>query len=278
MIKGIDVSSYQSEAYSLTGMDFVIVKATESTNYVNPKHAAQVKRARDNGRVVGHYHFAHGTDIAAQVDYFVKHAGAEPDEFLALDWETPDMSSAEKDAFLKALKARAGGRKVILYCNQSYATTRDASGYHADGLWVAQYNGKPGHPSISGAWLIHQYTSSPVDTNVANFASRAAMATWAKPKLVPAKLPMIDTSNVHDAFLFYPKRSAVSAVKIVQKALAAEKLYPADEVDGLPGAKTKTAFRKYQVRIGYNGSNVNGIPGKVSLTRLGAAHGFTLTP
>jgi hypothetical protein len=120
--------------------------------------------------------------MKAQVDYFLKNAKAQSDEFLALDWEDPKVSCAEKDKFLKYLKSKAGGRKVILYCNVDYWKNRDSTSYAADGLWIAGYNGKPGKPDIEADWLIHQYTSTPVDTNVAQFASRAAMAKWAGAK------------------------------------------------------------------------------------------------
>ncbi|MEU9208563.1 glycoside hydrolase family 25 protein [Streptomyces sp. NPDC048415] len=179
-IKGIDVSNYQSATYDLTGHDFVFVKATQSTNYVNPKHADQVKRARDNGRVTGHYHYLTATaSTTAQMDYFLTHAAPRPGEILAVDWEEAGVSCAEKDAAIKYLRGKAGGRKVLLYCSQSYWTGRDTTGYAGDGLWVAQYNGKPGQPSIKASWLLHQYTDSPVDTSVAAFASRAEMAAWA---------------------------------------------------------------------------------------------------
>ncbi|RSO40591.1 muramidase, partial [Streptomyces sp. WAC 06725] len=34
-------------------------------------------------------------------------------------------------------------------------------------------------PRIKDKWLIHQYTSQPVDKNVAQFASRDALNKWA---------------------------------------------------------------------------------------------------
>lgn len=48
-VKGIDVSAYQSADFPTSGLAFVIVKATEGTGYVNPRHAAQVTRARAAG-------------------------------------------------------------------------------------------------------------------------------------------------------------------------------------------------------------------------------------
>ncbi|MFK0296676.1 GH25 family lysozyme, partial [Streptomyces sp. NPDC090442] len=56
-VRGVDVSSYQSAAYSTTGLDFAFIKATEGTSYINPRQSAQAAQARRNGLVVGFYHF-----------------------------------------------------------------------------------------------------------------------------------------------------------------------------------------------------------------------------
>ncbi|MFK0297339.1 GH25 family lysozyme, partial [Streptomyces sp. NPDC090442] len=56
-VRGIDVSSYQPSTYNTNGRDFVFVKATEGTSYINPRQSAQAAQARRNGLVVGFYHF-----------------------------------------------------------------------------------------------------------------------------------------------------------------------------------------------------------------------------
>jgi hypothetical protein len=178
-IRGIDISNYQSSTYALDGYDFVIVKATEGTSYLNPKHDAQVARARSHDRVVGHYHYlSPSSGITDQMDYFLAHADARRDEFLAVDWEETGVSSAEKDRALRYLRGKAGGRKVLLYCNVDFWLNHDTSSFAADGLWIAHYT-TPGRPGVTADWLIHQFTSDPIDTNVAEFPSRAAMAAWA---------------------------------------------------------------------------------------------------
>ncbi|MFI1767534.1 glycoside hydrolase family 25 protein [Streptomyces sp. NPDC020800] len=199
-IKGIDVSNYQSATYDLSGADFVFVKATQSTDYTNPKHADQVARARANSRVVGHYHYLTATpSMTAQMDFFLSHAAPKAGEVLAVDWEEAGVSCAEKDEAIKYLRGKAGGRRVLLYCSQSYWTGRDTTSYTGDGLWVAQYNGKPGQPSITAPWLLHQYTDSPVDTSVATFASRAEMAAWAAGEDLDVALTDDDVKKVADA-------------------------------------------------------------------------------
>jgi GH25 family lysozyme M1 (1,4-beta-N-acetylmuramidase) len=179
-IRGIDVSSYQSSTYALDGVDFVIVKATEGTSYRNPKHSAQIARAREHNRVVGHYHYlSSGSGIASQITYFLDHIDARRGELLALDWEDPGVTSDDKDEAINRLKEQASGHRILLYCNVDFWKNRNTSPKRGDGLWIAHYNGKPGEPGITSEWLLHQYTSDPVDTSVAAFGSRAEMAEWA---------------------------------------------------------------------------------------------------
>lgn len=178
-IKGVDVSSYQSaDSYPLDGYDFVVVKATESTTYTNPKHGAQVKRARDAGRVVGHYHFVRPGSMSAQVDYFLRQAKPQPGEFLVLDWEDAGVSDKAKNEFLRLCKSRSG-RKTLLYCNVDFWLNKDKNSECGDGLWIAHYGVSAGNPGVQHPWLLHQYTDDPIDKNVARFSSRSAMRKWA---------------------------------------------------------------------------------------------------
>ncbi|WP_369383951.1 N-acetylmuramoyl-L-alanine amidase [Streptomyces sp. cg36] len=65
-------------------------------------------------------------------------------------------------------------------------------------------------------------------------------------------------------------------VLVVEQALQAEGLLDGAWVDGSFGTRTVTAYAALQRRYGYSGSDADGIPGKTSLIRLGAAHGFTV--
>jgi hypothetical protein len=184
VIKGIDVSDYQGTGFSTSGLSFVIVKATEGRSYVNPKQSAQAKRARDAGCVVGFYHFLWPGNIQAQAEYFVSKCASKEGDLLFVDWENTSSgtraSGAEKDAFLRAVKKlRGSSHRVGLYCNRDFWLNHDTTSYAADALWIADYNGKPGSPGIKAHWLFHQYTSSPLDTNVGRFADRSALRTWA---------------------------------------------------------------------------------------------------
>jgi hypothetical protein len=63
-------------------------------------------------------------------------------------------------------------------------------------------------------------------------------------------------------------------VLLVEKALQAEKLLTANLVDGSYGTSTIAAYKKWQQSLGYEGKDADGIPGQVSLTKLGHKHGW----
>jgi GH25 family lysozyme M1 (1,4-beta-N-acetylmuramidase) len=183
MLRGIDVSSHQSSTYSTDGLSFVFVKATEGRTYTNPKLAAQTKRARDAGLVVGFYHFLWPGNLTAQAEYFVSKAPERAGDILAVDWETTSdgthATNAEKDSFIRKVKALRPNCRVVLYCNRHFWLTIDNTSYAGDGLWIADYV-TAGKPRIKAKWRFHQYTDDPLDKNVGAFSSMAALREWAE--------------------------------------------------------------------------------------------------
>ncbi|MFE7854577.1 glycoside hydrolase family 25 protein [Streptomyces sp. NPDC057403] len=182
MLHGIDVSAFQSASYGTDGLSFAFVKATEGRSYVNPRLAAQTKTARDAGLVVGFYHFLWPGDLQAQAEYFVSHAPERAGDILAVDWETTSSgthaSNAEKDSFIRKVKALRPHHRVILYANRNFWLDIDRTSYAGDGLWIADYV-TAGKPRIKAKWRFHQYSSEPHDKDVADFASKAALKEWA---------------------------------------------------------------------------------------------------
>jgi hypothetical protein len=197
--KLIDIASYQPEAFSTAGIDGVFVKATESTGYVNPRYAAQIAHARAAKLVVGHYHFLHHGSASAEAAYFVHHADVRPGEIIACDWEYASSTQADRDAWMKAVKAAFPHNRVILYCNKSFWRNRDTESYAGDGLWIADPDSPAGKPGISAPWVFHQYSEAGgVDHDVANFDSPAALRSWASGGAVvniPATPPATTTKG-----------------------------------------------------------------------------------
>ncbi|MGW2895217.1 glycoside hydrolase family 25 protein [Streptomyces sp. NPDC001212] len=183
MLQGIDVSAYQSSTYGTSGLSFVFIKATEGRSYVNSKLNAQTKHGRDAGLVVGFYHFLWPGNITAQAEYFVSNAPEKAGDVLAVDWETTGegthASNAEKDAFIRKVKALRPHNRVVLYTNRDFWLNIDTTSYAGDGLWIADYVAA-GQPRIKAKWIFHQYTDDPVDKDVANFSGKAALSEWAQ--------------------------------------------------------------------------------------------------
>jgi hypothetical protein len=180
-VYGQDWASYQSSRPSTKGLDFVFVKATEGTGYVNPRMISQASHARAAGCVVGFYHFLRPGNIRGQARFFVEKAASLHGDPLWADWEDPGVSCHDKDTFIREVqRLRGDTHRVGLYCNTNYWWTRDTTSFCGDALWIATYNGRPGHPGIRNEWKFHQYTSTPVDKNYGAFRDRAALRAWAE--------------------------------------------------------------------------------------------------
>ncbi|WP_411144372.1 GH25 family lysozyme [Streptomyces sp. x-80] len=197
------------------------------------------------------------------------------------------MSCAQKDAFLAEVKRLRGStHRVGLYCNLDYWKNRDHTSNAGDALWIADYV-TAGRPRITAQWLFHQHTDRPLDTNVGQFADRAALWKWASggagtPPGGGTGRPTVSLAHVVAAARTDPPAAEGhityrDEVLRVEQALAAEGLLASTYVDGSFGAKTVAAFAALQRRYGYSGRDADGIPGVTSLTRLGTAHGFTTT-
>lgn len=283
MISGIDVAGYQATAYSTSGQAFVFVKATEGTSFINSKHDAQVATGRAHGLVVGHYHFQRPGSPAEQAAYFLQHARPHAGDVLACDWEDTRVPGADKDAFIRAVKAAQPGLRTLLYANRDFWLHRDSTSYCGDGLWIADPSAPAGHPRVDHPWLFHQYSDEGgVDHNVGNFANPKALHDWAGVAPKPAAKLRVDLSNAVAAAKADPRarqghQTHPADVRLIEAALKAEHLLAAEYAsDGSFGSKTVAAYAAWQRRCGYAGSDADGIPGKASLVRLGQRHGFTV--
>ncbi|MGS2645756.1 peptidoglycan-binding domain-containing protein [Streptosporangium sp. LJ11] len=90
-------------------------------------------------------------------------------------------------------------------------------------------------------------------------------------------LPSVNMEATVKAAQIDPRRpdetltpGAKAGVLLVERALRDRRLLDAKWVDGYFGTTTVTAFAKYQKSLGFTGLAANGLPGKASLTRLGA--------
>jgi hypothetical protein len=110
-----------------------------------------------------------------------------------------------------------------------------------------------------------------------------ATATQPTPPPPPRK-PVVYLSKLVAAARSNPAAAGnpvtYSGVKTVETALVDEGLLAKKYSDGHYGTVTKDAMSAWQERCGYRGRKpgqpADGIPGKTTLTKLGAKHGFTV--
>ena len=170
---GIDISSHQAGLnVAALWADFVIVKATEDGDYVNPYVVSQANATLGASKRLGFYHFARPGDAAAQARYFVSAVGSlRGKATLWLDWEANAVEQGPGWAktFLDTVRSLTGATPGI-YMNGSAVNGYDWSAvasqyplWYAGGPDYSDYGtsySDPAVPNVSywGAPLIHQYT------------------------------------------------------------------------------------------------------------------------
>lgn len=99
-LKGIDVSSWNGSPFNakteagFKASDFVIVKATEGTGYVNPACDYAVQRTLKAGKLMGYYHYANGGNAKKEAAFFYSNTkGYTKKGIPVLDWEQGSNSA-----------------------------------------------------------------------------------------------------------------------------------------------------------------------------------------
>lgn len=283
MINGIDVSSYQPANFPTAGNGFVFVKATEGQHYVNPEWVAQVAHGRSAGLLVGHYHFARPGSWKADADHFLATVGPhlQRGELLAYDWEVSGIPTADKDAWIRYVQAKAPGHKTLLYTDLDMWKTVDTSSFAGDGLWIADPDAPAGQPKVKDPWRVHQYSDAGgLDRDVAAFASVADLHAWAG-TAVPPSLPDVSLSKIIEAAKTDPHaaqghKTYAAGTNLVEAALEKLKYLAKGRYagDGSYGTVTVDAYRAFQHwyseqhHLGWTAAECDGIPGRTSLGAL----------
>lgn len=161
-LNGVDIASYQSSINpaKLTTTDFVIVKFTQGTTYLNPYAGRQYSVAKAAGKLLGAYHYGTGKSATAEAQYFVNHLGNRIKEcVLALDWEGNQNSvfGTGKDVawckeFLDEVY-RLTGIRPLIYMSKSVCRKYNWSSVAAEyPLWCAQYKSNSTTDYQSNPW------------------------------------------------------------------------------------------------------------------------------
>lgn len=88
-MNGIDISSHQTGIdLSKVPCDFVIIKATQGTSYVNPDFKRAIDQAISLGKCVGVYHYIDGQGASAEMEHFINTVKPYLKNAIpCLDWE-----------------------------------------------------------------------------------------------------------------------------------------------------------------------------------------------
>jgi GH25 family lysozyme M1 (1,4-beta-N-acetylmuramidase) len=185
-VGGLDISSHDHGKFDVhwptevaVGSQFVYVKATEGTTYVNPHFTADYTAAKAARRYVGAYVYARpdSGDPVGQADFFLTHAQFAKDTqtlvpFVDLEWPweglpvgacynlTTDQMRAWIHAFIGRIES-AIGRKPMIYTNTNWwnPCTGDDTSFGDYPLDIAGYTKAP--PPLPAGWTsftLWQYT------------------------------------------------------------------------------------------------------------------------
>ena len=211
-MQGLDCASYQAGIDpSKVQADFIIVKSTQGTTYVNPDFRRLAEATLAAGKALGIYHYASGGNATDEANHMLDVAGGYIGRAIfCLDWEgvqnklfESGQDSAWIDEFCSVIEGRVGS-SCLVYISKSVM-------HYADGhkLWVAQYanmnrTGYQDNPWNEGAYgcAIRQYTSTgrldgwdgDLDLDKA-YMSREEWDAWAAGNGAPASAPQHSVSN-----------------------------------------------------------------------------------
>ena len=144
----IDLASFQSHLtvndYKNIGADYAIVKATESTNYVNPYIRSLIDRSAGGGiKGYAFYHFGrfhNDAQAVAEANYFIANskaqANVQPGTLMILDAEISNMPTSSVIAFLNTVR------------NAGYHT-----GFYTYKYLLPNFNLEAIHPNMDMFWL-----------------------------------------------------------------------------------------------------------------------------
>ena len=166
---GIDVSEYQqgTDITKISGLDFVIAKATQGTTITDPTYEEWAGEAEKAGAQFGAYHFARAEllNARAQADFFSATARLRSGLSAWIDYETYGASGQADAEFLgyfaREVQYNSGSKrqKIGIYCNKT-GLSRIKPWLHEipySALWLADPSSPMTTQNPGMAWQVHQY-------------------------------------------------------------------------------------------------------------------------
>ena len=184
-LHGIDIS-HHNKIKTIGAYDFVIIKATEGTTLTDKQLIPYTEIAKSENKLIGYYHFLSAkSEPEDQARHFIdeiNNIGMIGEAVLVLDFEAQAVKKGVKfakrflDEVYKLTKVRA-----IIYMSASVVSSLDWKDVAVNhGLWIASYGSNNGKFHLLNkplrpwsTYAIYQYTSVPLDKDVANMTAKA---------------------------------------------------------------------------------------------------------
>ena len=164
---GIDVSKHQGtinwgELKEYSKIKFVYIKATEGSDYIDPRYKENIRNARKHGFKVGSYHFlSTKSSVYTQFQNFITNAKREEQDLLPLiDVEVTGRWSSQQ--LRDSLKVFADlvedyyGCKPMIYTSEKFFTKHLGRAFAEYPLFIAKYN--TAQPNIGYKWIMWQFS------------------------------------------------------------------------------------------------------------------------
>ena len=164
---GIDVSKHQGvidwgQLKQYSKIKFVYIKATEGTDYVDPRYKENLRNARKHGFKVGSYHFLSTKSSATtQFQNFIRIANREEQDLLpVIDVEVAGRWTSQQ--LRDSLKVFADlvedyyGCKPLIYTSEKFFTKHLGRAFADYPLFIAKYN--TAAPNVGYKWIMWQFS------------------------------------------------------------------------------------------------------------------------
>ena len=166
---GIDISKHQgsidwAELKKNSKIKFVYIKATEGSDYIDPRYQENIRNARKHGFKVGSYHFLSTRSSATtQFKNFITTAKREDQDLLpVIDVEklSPWTSQQLRDSIkvFADLLEDYYGCKPMIYTSEKFFTKNLGRAFADYPLFIAKYNSN--QPNIGYKWIIWQFADN----------------------------------------------------------------------------------------------------------------------
>ena len=166
---GIDVSKHQGDINweqlkKNTKIKFVYIKATEGSDYIDPRYKQNIKEARRHGFKVGSYHFlTNKSSATSQFINFAKTANRDEQDLLPIidvevckQWTSQQLRDSLK-VFADLLEDYYGCKPMI-YTSEKFFTKNLGRAFADYPLFVAKYNSV--QPNIGYRWILWQFADN----------------------------------------------------------------------------------------------------------------------